>query len=213
MSSIKFRAVSEHQQLADVLTDVLTLGGVIDEDHELESALEDVTADALRIDLGGVERINEVGARAWNTFIEALLARGVELTMIRCSPAVVGQLNRNPTGVAGVIIESVVVPYFCPECDEPRGVCCPTYDIEGTPPSPPVRRCESCDLVLEFDDNPKAYFRFLSNQNLEDSGLSRVAEVSTLAPEASTSRGIPFAILAVALIVLGAVVAYAAGLF
>ncbi len=204
------------------------IAGVIDEDHDFESVLADLTVkvlgdESLHIDLGGVVRINEAGAAGWNDFAEVISDRPLELVLVNCSPAVIAQLNRGRLHSTELSIESVILPYFCPECDQARMIGCRTEQLGKSPLSPPVRRCDECDLVLQFDDDPKSYFKSLSGR--PGSHTIRTQTVDNKPPHWASRllgdtaklaryRGIPSLVfLVTALLVLGGVVAYAAGLF
>lgn len=140
------------------------LSGVIDEDNELADLTDKIPGDMVVIEIGEVERINSCGVRDWVNWLSALEAKGAEIVLVKCSPAIVAQINlvNNFTGNGSV--KSFYVPYFCPECDEEKVLLSETAEMGPAPHEPPVCRCDGCDLVMDFDDMPDSYFAFLSSQ-------------------------------------------------
>lgn len=158
--SKKFQASVHHRD--DV--GFVKLSGVIDEDNELADLTDSIPGSMVVIELGEVERINSCGVRDWVNWLNALEAKGAEVVLVECSPAIVAQINlvNNFTGNGSV--KSFYVPYFCPECDEEKVLLCEAAEMGPPPHEPPVCRCDGCDLVMDFDDMPDSYFAFLSNQ-------------------------------------------------
>jgi anti-anti-sigma regulatory factor len=158
--SKKFQASVHHRE--DV--GFVKLSGVIDEDNELADLTDSIPGSMVVIELGEVERINSCGVRDWVNWLNALEAKGAEIVLVECSPAIVAQINlvNNFTGNGSV--KSFYVPYFCPECDEEKVLLCEAAEMGPPPHEPPVCRCDGCDLVMDFDDMPDSYFAFLSNQ-------------------------------------------------
>ena len=185
-------------------TDHLRLGGVLDEDCELERLANDLESNLVEVDLADVERINSGGAEAWWAFVASVAAKEAALVLARCSAAMVAQLNRAMTG--DFEVRSFAMPYFCPECDEPRTLYVDATELRGPPYEAPVRRCERCDLVMQFDDEP-AYFSFLTGTLT----TRPVAEVDAAAPEAiapaNPERSVTPLFVAVFAVVLLAVIA------
>lgn len=158
--SQKFQALVQHRD--DV--GFVKLSGVIDEDNELADLTDSIPGGTVVIELGEVERINSCGVRDWVNWLNALEAKGSEIVLVECSPAIVAQINlvNNFTGQGSV--KSFYVPYFCPECDEEKVLLSEAAEMGPPPHEPPVCRCDGCDLVMDFDDMPDSYFAFLSNQ-------------------------------------------------
>jgi len=153
----------------------LKLEGVLDEDSELEPIGERLVESEVVVDLGEVERVNAGGAQGWWKFVEACELRGAALRVSRCSAAMAAQLNTK--GASRVEVERLALPYFCPECDESRTLWVDTSDLGTAPFESPVKRCETCDLVMQFDDTP-SYFQFLGSGNDEPSAKSAAASGS-----------------------------------
>ena len=158
--SQKFQASIHHRD--DV--GYVKLSGVIDEDNELADLTENIPGSMVVIELGEVERINSCGVRDWVNWLSALEAKGADIVLIKCSPAIVAQINlvNNFTGNGSV--KSFYVPYFCPECDEEKVLLSEAAEMGPPPHEPPVCRCDGCDLVMDFDDMPDSYFAFLASQ-------------------------------------------------
>ncbi|MCX5742371.1 MAG: hypothetical protein NT062_07730 [Proteobacteria bacterium] len=140
------------------------LGGVIDEDNELQELVEKIPTGTAVIDLGEIERINSCGVRDWVNWLSKLETSGTRSVLIECSPAIVAQINLVNNFTGSGVVKSFYVPYFCPECDEEKVLLVETQDMGPPPHEPPTCRCDECDLVMDFDDMPDSYFAFLSNQ-------------------------------------------------
>jgi len=195
----------EHQLAAKGREIRLELIGVLDEDCELLPLADDLEGETITIDLGAIERMNQAGAKLWHEFVDLLEASGFAVVLGRCSPAIVTHLNRS--GVGNATVESFAMPYFCPECDEARTLWAKASDLSdgGDSIEPPVKRCPQCDLVMQFDDDAKSYFGFLSGE----SRPRRKAPSSQPQPNAEAAAGTPFLlmVLAVAIVIAGAALA------
>lgn len=181
--SKKFQASVHHRD--DV--GFVKLSGVIDEDNELADLTDSIPGSMVVIELGEVERINSCGVRDWVNWLNALEAKGAEIVLVECSPAIVAQINlvNNFTGNGSV--KSFYVPYFCPECDEEKVLLCEAGEMGPPPHEPPVCRCDGCDLVMDFDDMPDSYFAFLSNQKK----VAKPDQVQSVLDEFGGSAGEP----------------------
>src|SRR5882672_12289733 len=140
------------------------LGGVIDEDNELQELVEKIPTGTAVIDLGEIERINSCGVRDWVNWLSKLENNGTRSVLVECSPAIVAQINLVNNFTGNGVVKSFYVPYFCPECDEEKVLLVEASDMGPPPHEPPTCRCDECDLVMDFDDMPDSYFAFLSNQ-------------------------------------------------
>lgn len=158
--SQKFQASIQHR--GDV--SYIKLGGVIDEDNELNDLVDKIPAGTAVIDLGEIERINSCGVRDWVNWLSKLEANGTRSVLVECSPAIVAQINLVNNFTGNGVVKSFYVPYFCPECDEEKVLLVEASDMGPPPHEPPTCRCDECDLVMDFDDMPDSYFAFLSNQ-------------------------------------------------
>jgi anti-anti-sigma regulatory factor len=142
----------------------IKLGGVIDEDNQLNELVEQIPTGTAVIDLGEIERINSCGVRDWVNWLSKLETNGTRSVLIECSPAIVAQINLVNNFTGSGVVKSFYVPYFCPECDEEKVLLVEATDMGPPPHEPPTCRCDECDLVMDFDDMPDSYFAFLSNQ-------------------------------------------------
>src|ERR1043165_2368013 len=158
--SQKFQSSVQHR--GDV--SYVKLGGVIDEDNELADLVDKIPTGTAMIDLGEIERINSCGVRDWVNWLSKLEANGTRSVLVECSPAIVAQINLVNNFTGSGVVKSFYVPYFCPECDEEKGLRVEARDRGPPPHEPPTCRCDECDLVMDFDDMPDSYFAFLSNQ-------------------------------------------------
>jgi len=140
------------------------LGGVIDEDNELNDLVDKIPAGTAVIDLGEIERINSCGVRDWVNWLTKLESNGTRSVLVECSPAIVAQINLVNNFTGNGVVKSFYVPYFCPECDEEKVLLVEASDMGPPPHEPPTCRCDECDLVMDFDDMPDSYFAFLANQ-------------------------------------------------
>src|SRR4051812_11711201 len=86
------------------------LEGNIDEFAELNGLVKDLSSPQVLLDMAGVKRINSIGVRKWIQLIQAL-AGPKQVTLMRCSPAVVEQLNCIKEFGGKAQIQSVLLPY------------------------------------------------------------------------------------------------------
>lgn len=144
-------------------TSIVKLTGFIDEHNRLKQLTEEITATTAMIDLSGVERINSSGVRDWVNWIAALEANGTKPVLVRCSPAIVAQINlvKNFTGNGAV--KSFLVPYRCVECDEEKTIVVETSEMTSPDASPPSCNCIVCGRPMDVDEMPESYFAFLAS--------------------------------------------------
>lgn len=139
---------------------LLKLSGIITESAEFSPLLESVTG-RVRLDLSGIRRINSSGVREWIRFIEAL-SDGREVLLERCAVPIVQQLNMisNMAGRGHVV--SVMLPYYCGECDEEITVLCELGD--KVPDLAESLPCARCGGSMEFDEIPENYLSFAAGR-------------------------------------------------
>ena len=89
----------------------LIVGGRIDENADLVALATEIPADGATIDLGGLTRINSIGVREWMDFAAAVKDR--PLTLERCAPVFVDQLNAIANFAGATTIRSVLSIYEC----------------------------------------------------------------------------------------------------
>lgn len=184
--SQKFQA-TVHQR--DDVTFV-KLAGVIDEDNELSDLVDKLGGGTCVIDLGEVERINSCGVRDWVRCVAALERQGANLVLVGCSAPVVRQLNTVHNFRGNAAIKSFFAPYFCRSCERELKLLCELSDMVGPPYQPPIKRCDNCERVLEFDDMPDSYFLFLTNTRPYVDNRSVRAVLDELASDDEDTRAI-----------------------
>jgi antitoxin HicB len=122
-------------------------------------ALHSLTG-AVTFDLAGVHRFNSEGVRAWIEFITGL-KRVTSLAFVRCSIAVIQQLNLFH-GIKGKAeIRSFYAPYVCAESGEEELRLLTTEEIKD-PLNPPSYRGDSGEM--ELDETPERYLAFLMDR-------------------------------------------------
>jgi len=159
--SLRFSADREHGVLR------ISLEGDMDENANLFELL-DLLSGVVRIDLGGVRRINSAGVRDWVNFIREADARADEVTLSRCSPAIVMQMNMISNFRGQAKVASIFAPLVCPECDREDEVLVSLTpeQIDVLPDGLPEWTCPSCGTAMELDDIPERYFAFLGLPSL-----------------------------------------------
>lgn len=142
---------------------VLHLDGSMDENADLFDLIPMISG-VVRIDLGGVRRINSAGVRDWVNFIRQVQDRADEVTLSRCSPAIVMQMNMISNFRGEAQVQSIFAPLVCPECDREDDVLVSLTpeQLEVLPDGVPERPCPDCGAVMELDDIPERYFAFLN---------------------------------------------------
>ncbi|MCC6747872.1 MAG: hypothetical protein IT371_09460 [Deltaproteobacteria bacterium] len=147
----------------------LVLKGQIDEGADLDPlakrllhALTKAQLGRVIIDTFDVARINSCGVREWINFMRSV-EQVPRLTLSRCSPAIVVQLNSVFNFPGKAEVESVVAPYYCARCDREAMI---VVDVPQQLKDPAEllkepRTCETCKQPLQFDDIPDRYFLFV----------------------------------------------------
>lgn len=108
-------------------------------------------------DLAGIRRFNSEGVRRWIQLIRELDAV-TELTFLRCSLAVVTQLNLIRGFHGKGKVKSFYAPYVCTTSGETEERLLKVEDVPD-PLNPPVFQGESGEL--ELDDIAERYFAFI----------------------------------------------------
>jgi hypothetical protein len=112
--------------------------------------------------------------RDWVNWLGAVESRS-QVVLVRCSPAIVAQINLVNNFAGNGVVKSFYIPYFCSECDQEKVMLAEASDLGPPPHQPPVCRCDECDLVMEFDDMADSYFAFLAHQPDVDLGALSAA--------------------------------------
>jgi hypothetical protein len=142
------------------------LSGDINEHADFGRLAKELPASGtLQFDLREVQSINSCGVREWMQFMRQFIS-GRALVMVRCSPAIVLQLNSVHNFRGAARIESVVAPYVCGKCgNEEEHVLDLARDVvvdKDKSMHVPSFRCAECSTALEFDDVPERYLRFIT---------------------------------------------------
>ncbi len=164
----------------------LKVQGVIDEDNLLTRLTGQIQGNLLLLDLSEVERINSCGVRDWVNWLGQFSAMGVFVVMMRCSPAVINQVNMVTNFSAGAVVHSFFAPYVNPDTDEEKSILLYTRDLKDQwPLRAPQVRDEMTGVALEFDEFEESYFAFMSGLRGRDLGLSAEMEqlIAQFTPE------------------------------
>ncbi len=154
MSGITWTIHSEGETTRVLLT------GSVDEEADFKDLIRQLARSrTIRLDVGGVRRINSCGVREWINFIHAIPpASAVEIE--NCTPVVVSQLNMINNFVGAAKILSVHAPYVCLSCGREAAVL---VDVSGGRSALAPVRCSGCGEPMEFDDIEDTYFAFLDD--------------------------------------------------
>ncbi|HVV83615.1 MAG TPA: hypothetical protein VHE35_11105 [Kofleriaceae bacterium] len=144
---------------ATVVTDVVTLAGVIDEAADLRP-LSALGRRPIEIDLRGVQRINSSGVRTWIDFVRAV-PREVPLRFVRCPPAIIDQCNMVNGFLGHGRLESFYAPLACRECDEQVEQLYTTAEVRAGRGKLPPTPCPRCRRPMAIDDLEDQYLSFV----------------------------------------------------
>ena len=135
----------------------VAVSGIIDEGAEL-AELAEVHGD-VAIDLEGVRRINSFGVRMW---IEAMrkIPADTRVTVVRCAPPMVEQMNMIHNFFGRCRLESFFVPMLCPECEAQHNELFDVAASRGRGGLTQVS-CPTCGAAMEVDDIEDQYLFFL----------------------------------------------------
>ncbi len=109
----------------------------------------------LRISLGGITKINSIGIAKWLKLMKEWDGKPIEYhnvshTMVSSANIMPMFFNlKDPTKK----IRSMLIPYFCENCDEPHEVFCNDFEIIFKQHSVtlPKKLCQKCGKVLDMD--------------------------------------------------------------
>ena len=139
---------------------VVTFQGPIDEDANFSQLIQELSDKAnVRFDLSGLARINSCGVREWVNFIRALPS-GSSLSLEKCTPAVVSQLNMISNFAGNAKVMSVKAPFVCNNCGSEEDIL---IEVQANHiPELKAMACKKCSGSMEFDDVEDSYFAFLN---------------------------------------------------
>jgi ABC-type transporter Mla MlaB component len=139
---------------------VIMISGYITEEADFRPIVGLRHPGTLRLDLAAVEQVNSTGVRGWIQFLRTVAQGGQQVELLRCSPAIVRQLNTLANFRGAAAVRSVLLPYYCVDCgrQDHRVLELPA---DGPPPSiEEAIPCPDCGRSAEFDDLPKTYMAF-----------------------------------------------------
>jgi anti-anti-sigma regulatory factor len=142
----------------------LVMHGQLDEHSKLAKVLDEV-GETTVIDLGDVTFVNSVGVREWISFLRNLHARGVDVTLVRCSEPMVHQMNMIIEVQVGATVESFFAPYECGSCGCESSMLLEVdaYRSKLEQGQPPPMKCPECAEDMFFCDLPDRYLVFLQH--------------------------------------------------
>lgn len=146
----------------------LALEGVLDENCQLPEFTE-VIPGRLEINLERLTMINSLGCRRWAQWIKTQAKAKGGVTLVKCSPAVVHQVNI----LAGFLpdhvrVDSFFVPYYCEGCGFEDRVLLTRgheFDEHGHISFAQEIPCPSCKSIMEMEVMRDRYFRFLNKKS------------------------------------------------
>lgn len=136
---------------------LVTFAGDLDERCSLD-AFPPVEG-KVTFDLSGVTRVTSGGVTRWIKLLRRLNSVQ-ELSLVRCSVAVVTQLNMVRGFQGPGVVRSFYAPYVCEASGEEEDVLLTPSQVPD-PLNPPRLSRQSGEMVL--NDLPRRYFAFLSN--------------------------------------------------
>lgn len=135
----------------------VALAGLVDEDADLHK-LESLSG-PVELNLRDVRRFNSVGTRDWVTVMQHLGAKA-QITLVECSPAVIGQLNMISGFLGHGTVRSFYGPMRCPRCSNEVNHLFTTRECRDHDALPSVA-CPKCSTTMELDELEDSYLLFL----------------------------------------------------
>lgn len=144
----------------------LKLRGVLDEDNLLANLISQIQGRLLLIDMAEMDRINSCGVRDWVNWLNQIQALGLQVILLRCSPAVVAQANMVTNFSADAFIHSFYAPYVHPDTGEEQSVLLFTEDLRQVRPIKAPKIFNDSGEELEFDEFEESYFAFVNDPRM-----------------------------------------------
>lgn len=144
----------------------LKLRGVLDEDNLLANLISQIQGRLLLIDMAEMERINSCGVRDWVNWLNQIQALGLQVILLRCSPAVVAQANMVTNFSADAFIHSFYAPYVHPDTGDEQSVLLFTEDLRQVRPIKAPKIFSDDGEELEFDEFEESYFAFVNDPRM-----------------------------------------------
>jgi hypothetical protein len=136
----------------------LHLAGRIDENADLAALSSEIPAAGATLDLSELTRINSIGVREWMDFVAAAGDR--PLTLERCAPVFVDQLNAIANFAGAAKIASVMAAFECIEHGDVKLVEALITDLRKNQ-WPATPRCPHCQTEMAPTQERELYYRFL----------------------------------------------------
>lgn len=140
---------------------VFILSGDINGDSDFKDLLG-YFMNPIVFDLGGIRKIDSLGAKKWISLLGKMHDRRIVLK--NCSVSVVQQINMFPEFKGEASIQSFIIPMRCPACDEERDVLELTRVVTQAGYFDDLESryfCTDCEQLLQCDEDPAEYFNFL----------------------------------------------------
>ncbi len=134
---------------------LVIFSGDLNEEVDL-SPLADLRG-TVTFDMADVRRINSEGVTRWVNFVQHL-EQQTQLAFIRCSVAVITQVNMIRGFYGHGQVKSFYAPYICRNSGEEEERLLSCEDLQD-PLNPPV--FHEGEKELELDEFPERYFAFL----------------------------------------------------
>ena len=168
----------------------LKLRGVLDEDNLLANLLSQIQGRLLLIDMAEMDRINSCGVRDWVNWLNQIQALGLQVILLRCSPAVVAQANMVTNFAAEAFIHSFYAPYVHPDTGEEQSVLLFTEDLRQVRPIRAPKIYNDNGEELEFDEFEESYFAFVSDPRMMNYQVPADVQsvIQYFMPEAATHQ-------------------------
>ncbi len=154
MGAMSNRVVTEVRPEAGITR--VTIAGTIDEDSDLAPLAR--LKGPVEIDLSGVRRLNSVGIREWMDAMRALASRS-KVTFVRCSRAIVEQLNMIHGFLGHCTVVSFFAPMRCEPCDRDVDHLFDKRTVAADDGLSEVR-C-TCGRVMDLDELEDSYLLFI----------------------------------------------------
>jgi hypothetical protein len=122
----------------------------------------DLEGDHIVLVPDGIRYINSTGVKRLLKFME-VCCDTAKVTLERCSPAIVAQLNLVPRLADCVSVRSVIAPLECVECVAVNDVLVELGDAVE-PPELPARECAVCGAKMQLAELEERYFSFMSSK-------------------------------------------------
>ncbi len=138
----------------------IRLVGSIEETVNFDDLLGVPSGD-IEINCKEIPRINSVGVKAWIKYFQGCQAKGIKISFIECSTAIVEQINLISNFTCGGSVESIFVPFSCTQCKSELVGLFKTEDLKKMELKIPDLKCSKCGNKAVFDDIPEEFFGFL----------------------------------------------------